>query len=34
MKAKRGANPLLACHDAVAIDLNLQCILGCHFKSN
>jgi hypothetical protein len=33
MKAKRGADALLARHDTVAIDLNCQCGLWCHFMS-
>jgi hypothetical protein len=33
MKAKRGADPLLARHESVAINLNLQCSLRCHFGS-
>ena len=33
MKAKRGACPLLARHDTVAINLSLQCGLRCHFGS-
>ena len=33
MKAKRGAYPLLARHDTVAINLSVQCSLRCHFKS-
>jgi hypothetical protein len=33
MKAKRGADPLLARHDTVAINLNFQCGLWCHFRS-
>jgi hypothetical protein len=32
MKAKRGTDPLLARHDTVAINLNLQCSLRCHFN--
>jgi hypothetical protein len=33
MKAERGANPLLARHDTVAINLSFQCSLRCHFRS-
>jgi hypothetical protein len=33
MKAKRGAYPLLARHDTVAINLSFQCGLRRHFGS-